>query len=374
MDIYKVPLSDFLAVQVVESMKKFAGKLQQTEIQDMFLMFADALLASGRLHFVDVPDNTEDVVMGLDGAFATYRIFGGIIAIFVTLGAVISDGELEVIPLLSGADVYMGDLGVRTFKIKEYIAELSSIRKASLLLQEKGISDAVIFVDGSLSSSIGHVRMQRDIPSDIIDDLMDTVQSALDVPHDVVFVPKRMLMEIAWNDSVVKRHSRIGDVDLIDKFRQMGMVEGFVIGNAIVSKRQSLLDAHDIKGTKVAIVGPFYLPIDISHPADESKRVHVPMNTYYINYLPWKHVVLRVDVATDKDIEWIKRHVLPAIDVNARMSCIVAADEYAKRTISSAMSNVIVNVFQSDEVKDIIKFFPNYRADTFHESAISYGE
>jgi hypothetical protein len=52
----------------------------------------------------------------------------------------------------------------------------------------------------------------------------------------------------------------------------------------------------------------------------------------------------------------------------------MAADEYAKKTISSAMNQLVESVFTSDDMRDVMKLFPDYRGEGSAMHSIFYGE
>ncbi len=366
----RVPVADIIVDTASKKMKAFAQKMKDKDLDKIFLSLAWVLMDMGKFHFADDIPDAPSLVVGVDGAFATYKMFGGIIGAYVTVGAFIRNGVLYTEALDVGADVFLGDRGERTFKILEYIAELRSISVAVEKIQSyiSDSNDAVIFVDGSLSSSMGHLAMQTDVAPDVLINMVDAVSQVVRLPADVIFVPKRMVKDIAFADKQLT--DRFAYTDMLN---DIGINEAFAIGSAIFHKRKELYmkNKRDKRVGIPVIVGPFPLHV---HLAYGDKKVGYTMNTYYINLVQWRHAVLRIDVAPDKDIGWVVPHVLPALDLLPRVAAIMAADEYAKKTISSAMNQLVEGVFTSDDMRDVMKLFPDYRGEGSAMHSIFYGE
>ncbi|UZN22460.1 hypothetical protein GM182_00660 [bacterium 3DAC] len=366
----RVPVADIIVDTASKKMKAFAQKMKDKDLDFIFGNLVDTLIQMKKLTFVDDVVSTPALVVGIDGAFATYKMFGGIIGAYVTVGAFIKNGVLYTEALDLGADVFLGEKGERTFKMLEYTAELKSVaiavEKAHAYIENN--DEAVLFVDGSLSSSMGHLAMQTEVSHEVLMNMVEAVAQITHLSSDIVFVPKRMMKDIAFADRELKE--KFAYINILE---DIGIKEAFAIGSAILHKRRELYGKNkkDKKVSAPVIVGPFPLHI---HLAYGDKKVSYNMNTYYINLVQWRHAVLRIDVAPDKDVSWVISHVLPALDLMPRVAAIMAADEYAKKTISSAMNLLIENVFASADMREVMRLFPDYRGEGSAMHSIFYGE
>jgi len=184
----------------------------------------------------------------------------------------------------------------------------------------------------------------------------------------VVFVPKRAVKNIAFEDSAIK--NALYAKGLI-KNNIMSLSEPLVIGNAIFKKRFQWKDKRDKRALMPIVAGPFPLIIDLTM---NNMRVVDAMNTYYINLWQWRHSVLRVDVGKNRNVAFIKKMVLPAIDLSPRVACVMAADEYAKSVISTAMKNFLNVLKSSPEFSDVLKVLPDYRGEGYADHSVFFGE
>lgn len=366
----KVPVSDIIVKHAKDKMKLFVENIKKKELEHVFKELVKVLVDMDRLHFIGQRYDSLPLVVGIDGAYVIYNMFGGIVGMYVTVGAFIRDGEVFTDALDTDVDVFLGEKGENTFRLIEYIAELRSVREAIDVAQRYVDSkdDVIYFVDGSLSSSMRHLSAHQDVSPEILDGVVNAVRDVTQLyDNKIVFVPKKVVKEIAFADKHLVQHFR--HVELL---KNMGIDEALAIGMGLWALRRHIY-VHNRDNDRVKepiVVGPFPLHIYLAHGGN---KVSFQMDTYYINLYQWRHAVLRVDVPRGTSISWIARYVLPSVDLMPRIASIMMADEYAKITISTAMSALVKTVFHSDDMKDIIKFFPDYRGEGIAGHSIFFG-
>ncbi len=367
MEDMRVPLSDLIVDRAMRKVMSLWRDMESDRLEEFFLGVYEALHDAGKIHVIDADISPLRKVVGIDGGYALYKMFGGGVGVYATIAAVFEDGMVIPRAIRYGADAFMGERDEKLFQVREYTQELETI-----LDVVNDMGDVPLFVDGSLSSSMGHLHTFGKVNSKEISDMVRAVEDVLNAVNiegrQISFVPKRMVKTVAFEDADVK--------DALEKkgllsSRYMNLAEPLTVGYAMLKKRAQWRQKKDRRALMPMVAGPFSLVIDLDM---KGIRVFDTMNTYYINLWQWRHSAVRVDVGNSRDITFIKEMVLPALDLAPRVACIMAADEYAKSVVSSAINNFLDTLRSSPQFSDILKILPDYRGEGSMDHSVFFGE
>ncbi len=362
-----VPLTDIIVGEAIGKVKGLRDLLESKDAFELFMEIYNILENVNKIHVINDDIKPLDSFIGIDGAYAVYKMFGGIVGIYGTI-AVVPQGGLVIPEVVRyGVETFVGDSADLMFQLKEYTEELLTV--IDILNKTQG--SIPVFVDGSLSSSMGHLHILRESQNSLKTMISAVEQILKAINGDrapIVFVPKRTVKNIAFEDPLIKNilHAK----GLVDN-NIMSLSEPMIIGNAILKKRFQWRNKKDKRALMPIVVGPFPLIIDLTM---DNMEVVDAMNTYYINLWQWRHSILRIDVGKERNIAFIKRVVLPALDLAPRVACVLAADEYAKSVISTAMNNFLNALRSSPEFSDVLKILPDYRGEGSMEHSVFFGE